>query len=71
MKRTSSFCLTVVVCSRAAERNGQPIWRASVESAQTGERRTFADLAALWVYLAEQIGGDGMSDERLPTDTSG
>ena len=46
-----------------AERDGQPIWRASLESAQTGERRTFADLATLCAFLAEQTGGDGSSGE--------
>jgi hypothetical protein len=51
------------------ERNGQPIWRASLESAQTGEQRTFADLAALWAFLAEQTAGDGIAGERSPPDT--
>lgn len=30
---------------------GQLIWRASLESADTGERRGFADLASLFAYL--------------------
>jgi hypothetical protein len=49
-----------------AEQDGQPLWRASVESAQTGERRTFADLAALWAFLAEQTDGEAISGEDPP-----
>jgi hypothetical protein len=30
---------------------GQLIWRASLESADTGERRGFADLDSLFAYL--------------------
>jgi hypothetical protein len=30
---------------------GQLIWRASLESTDTGERRGFADLASLFAYL--------------------
>jgi hypothetical protein len=40
-----------------------------LESAQTGEQRTFADLAALWAFLAEQTAGDGIAGERSPPDT--
>jgi hypothetical protein len=34
---------------------GAPIWRASLESPQSGERRGFADLASLTAFLEEQI----------------
>ena len=32
----------------------KPTWRASLESAQTGERRGFADLASLFAFLEAQ-----------------
>ena len=51
-----------------AERDGQPIWRASLESAQTEERRTFADLAALCAFLVEQTEGGGISGKHSPAD---
>jgi len=31
-----------------------PSWRASLESAQTGERRGFADLESLFAFLEQQ-----------------
>ena len=33
---------------------GKPTWRASLESAQTGERRGFADLKSLFAFLEAQ-----------------
>lgn len=33
---------------------GQPVWRASLEHVQTGERRGFANLEQLFVFLMEQ-----------------
>jgi hypothetical protein len=36
---------------------GQPVWRASLADAHTGERRGFASLAALAAFLAEQTTG--------------
>lgn len=33
---------------------GQRVWRASLQDANSGERRGFADLAALTAFLAEQ-----------------
>jgi hypothetical protein len=47
--------------------HGHAVWRASLESAQTGERRGFADLASLIAFLEEQTGGDANQDERLPS----
>ena len=35
---------------------GEPIWRASLESPHTGERRGFPNLEALVVFLVEQTG---------------
>jgi hypothetical protein len=37
--------------------DGSPIWRASLESPQTGECLGFADLASLVSFLEEQTGG--------------
>lgn len=36
------------------ERNGEPVWWASLENPRTGERQTFADLAELYVFLDEK-----------------
>lgn len=36
------------------ERNGEPLWWASLENPRTGERQTFADLAELHVFLDEK-----------------
>jgi hypothetical protein len=48
-------------------RHGRPSWRASLESAQTGERHGFADLASLVAFLEAQTGGDASQDDRLPS----
>jgi quercetin dioxygenase-like cupin family protein len=42
--------------------HGNPVWRASLESAQTGERRGFADLASLFTFLKEQTEDDSSHD---------
>ncbi len=41
---------------------GNVVWRASLENAQTGERRSFADLASLVAFLEEQTGDDSRQD---------
>ena len=33
--------------------NGSPVWHASLESSQTGERHGFADLGALFTFLRD------------------
>ncbi|MFW6082786.1 MAG: hypothetical protein ACOC8C_01890 [Chloroflexota bacterium] len=38
-------------------------WRASVESPHTGERRGFADLEALFVFLTEKMRLESECDE--------
>jgi hypothetical protein len=35
-----------------------PVWRASVESPHTGERRGFASLELLFAFLVEKAGGN-------------
>ena len=41
---------------------GKVVWRASLESAQTGERCGFADLASLIAFLKEQTDADARSE---------
>lgn len=36
------------------ERNGEPVWWASLENPRTGERLAFADLAELFAFLDEK-----------------
>ena len=40
----------------SADREGNPAWRASLQSPHATERLNFADLAALMSYLEEQLG---------------
>ena len=47
--------------------HGNAVWRASLESAQTGERYGFADLASLVAFLEEQTDGDASQDDRAPS----
>lgn len=35
---------------------GKPVWRGSLENPQTGERKGFANLSELIMYLKTQIG---------------
>jgi hypothetical protein len=49
--------------------DGEDTWRASLESADTGDRRGFADLEALFAFLKQEINTqqpcemDGRSDK--------
>jgi hypothetical protein len=36
------------------DRNGEPVWWASLENPRTGERQAFADLAELFAFLVEK-----------------
>ena len=45
---------------------GKPVWRASLESAQTGERRSFADLESLFVFLKARTVAAQPEDRRGP-----
>ena len=58
-----SFLLRLWQTSRC----GKVVWRASLESAQTGERCGFADLASLFAFLEEQTGADARSEDRPPS----
>jgi hypothetical protein len=46
---------------------GKPGWRASLESAQTGERCGFADMASLVAFLEEQTDADARSEDHSPS----
>ncbi len=51
--------------------NGEMIWRASLENPHTGERRGFADLDALFAFLAVEVWGTSkISIEQPPADLS-
>jgi hypothetical protein len=41
-----------------ASNAGTPVWRVSIVNVHSGERRGFADLESLLVFLKEQTGGD-------------
>jgi hypothetical protein len=43
------------------------VWRASLESAQSGERRAFADLESLFAFLEAQTGADARKGTRPPS----
>jgi hypothetical protein len=49
--------------------DGEPIWRASVESPHSGELRGFANLELLFAFLEEQTGGQPKGKEQ-PKDIS-
>jgi hypothetical protein len=46
---------------------GNAVWRASLESAQTGERRGFADLESLFAFLEQQTGAAARSEDHSPS----
>jgi hypothetical protein len=49
--------------------DGEPIWRASLESPHSGELRGFANLELLFAFLEEQTGGQPKRKEQ-PKDIS-
>jgi hypothetical protein len=49
--------------------DGEPIWRASLESPHSGELRGFANLELLFAFLEEQTSGQPRQQEQ-PKDTS-
>ncbi len=42
----------------------EPIWRASLESPHSGERKGFSNLEMLFAFLAEQMGGQPKRKEQ-------
>ncbi len=46
--------------------DGQPVWRASLEDARTGERCGFADLSRLFAFLEEQTDNWSRRDAHHP-----
>jgi len=50
-------------------RNGEAVWRASLEDVDTGERHGFASLEALFAYLREELRrGEGPAPEEARDD---
>jgi hypothetical protein len=49
-----------------ASNDGKGVWRTSLESAQTGERRGFADLASLFTFLEAQTNKQTAHDKHVP-----
>ena len=45
---------------------GKPTWRASLESAQTGEQRGFADLGSRFAFLEQETASNTEDGSRLP-----
>lgn len=54
------------------ERDGQLIWRASLEAPGPGERHAFASLEALFEFLQAQVDmlNPGVAESEQPTDES-
>ena len=46
---------------------GKAVWRASLESAQTGERCGFADMVSLFAFLEQQTRADARPADRPPS----
>jgi hypothetical protein len=53
---------------QAEGKDGQPVWRASLEDARSGERHAFADLERLCVFLEQQTAT--WTDDASPPPTS-
>jgi hypothetical protein len=45
---------------------GELVWRASLESARTGERQGFANLTDLFAFLEEEVSHAGEGDNHRP-----
>jgi hypothetical protein len=62
--------LTYLLHLWQVERNGEPVWWASLENPRTGERQAFADLEELFAFLDEktvnwlQPAGEGAQESR-------
>jgi hypothetical protein len=59
-----------------ASDQGQPVWRASLENPQTGERLGFASLERLFTFLQDQtagVAGEGRQGggQRPPAEPGG
>lgn len=53
------------------EEGGQQLWRASLQSTETGERRGFASLDALFGFLREQVESQDETPPRQESGTEG
>ena len=50
--------------------DGNPVWRASVESPHTGERHGFANLELLFAFLEEKTGELAQREEQAKDVTA-
>ena len=46
-----------------SDEDGHPVWRASLESAQTGEKRHFSSVSVLAEYLQKEYGRSKRENE--------
>lgn len=53
------------------ERKGALVWRASLESAHTGERRGFSSLVELCAFLEQETAAAESGESRLPAGDDG
>ena len=64
MKKESVNYRSYLLRMWQVEQNGEPAWRASLEEAESGKRRAFPDLDALFSYLhAETAEGPSAKKE--------
>ena len=56
METTPRTYLSYLLRLWREERDDEIVWRASLESVQTGERRHFADVDQLYAHLSARIG---------------
>ena len=54
MDKQQTTSLSYLLRLWATSAGGQPVWRASLEDVRSGERRGFANLEQLFVFLIEQ-----------------
>ena len=50
------------------EQEGTLVWRASLQSAHTGQRQGFASLAELYAFPEKEIAAADEPKQRLPSD---
>ncbi|MFQ5433852.1 MAG: hypothetical protein ACE5FD_03160 [Anaerolineae bacterium] len=69
MNETDSGYVSYLLRLWQAEDNGVMVWRASLESSQTGQRWTFANMNDLMAFLQTETSKrskDQVGDEYLP-----
>lgn len=64
-QRTISYLLRLW----STRSRGELVWRASLESAETGERWGFADLTDLFAFLEKEVSHRNSTHQFRPTDS--